>query len=613
MNLLLRIVVLGGILCLVSCHRAEATQAESPPPGRRDVQRAALQAPIWQFVVCSEDEALNRYVDSLADSRPLEKKIRVVACADWDYSLPSIVFGDRVPEPIHELPTTAFGSSDGDTWGELMVLNNYLNPLTAKDSMPSVVSLYLSNDPARLLRFLRTVPSEWGGVFRWRWAYEIHAADGSRRMGDFAERNGWRLAGEEEVVLQSPGAPVLEVDGVQVFAVDNYSPSPKGLSLAEIVAAALTENASVERIYLYPTVERIGLWQGSMNAHQLQGRDLHLVPDHLHYRSARPAWKNDFLRGMTVAHEGYRVYNGYGGSGMGPSLDSLQQLHVNAVSIVPYTFMREPGLIDELPVPNGAGSENDPAVRAAIREAKARGCFILLKPQIWVSGGWPGDVHFERPADWDRFFAAYGNWIAHYARMAEEEGVDALCIGTELVQTTLGHPVAWRAIIADLRRQYTGQLTYAANWGPEFENLSFWDDLDAIGLNSYYPLSGGSEPSDEELRRGAEAWMRLADSISTTYDRPLWLTEVGYRSVAGAWINPHAEAGDRPADEVDQARCYAALIAAGKQSERLRGMFVWKWPSYLGHDEGRQGNNTGFTPGGKPAGALLSEFYRDVR
>jgi hypothetical protein len=192
--------------------------------------------------------------------------------------------------------------------------------------------------------------------------------------------------------------------------------------------------------------------------------------------------------------------------------------------------------------------------------------------------------------------------------MAETERVAALCIGTELVNATLQHPARWQQLIKATRASYSGELTYAANWGREFEQLSFWSDLDVIGLNAYYPLSNKEEPTDADLLVGAQEWMHTADSISLTYDRPLWLTEVGYRSVARAWVEPHAEVGGRASDLTAQARCYRALLAAAGESSRLRGIFIWKWPSYLGYGY-RASGGVGYTPGGKPAGELLGDFY----
>ncbi|MEO0735120.1 MAG: hypothetical protein AAFZ52_19960, partial [Bacteroidota bacterium] len=78
-----------------------------------------------------------------------------------------------------------------------------------------------------------------------------------------------------------------------------------------------------------------------------------------------------------------------------------------------------------------------------------------------------------------------------------------------------------------------------------------------------------------------------------------------------AWQNPHAEAGDRPANDAHQAACYAALVAAARETPELKGMFVWKWPSYLGYEDGRPNTSKRFTPGSKPAAGVLGSFYRE--
>ena len=315
------------------------------------------------------------------------------------------------------------------------------------------------------------------------------------------------------------------------------------------------------------------------------------------------------MAGMTFAHEGYRVHNGYGGEKIVPSLDSLATLNVNAIAIVPYSFMRDPNRVASLPISDDAGNENDWAVIRSVREAHRRGWTVMLKPQIWIGGGhWPGDVDFATTEEWDTFFARYTYWIMHYALLAERERVGVLCLGTELVQTTLKHPERWREVIRQVRTVFGGRLTYAANWGEEFEGLSFWEDLDVIGLNAYYPLSKDTDPTDEQLLAGARRYLTMAATTAERFGRPLWLTEVGFRSVTAPWANPHAEPNDRPSSETDQQRCYRALTVAAGEVPDLRGMFVWKWPSYLGRGSYR-GERVGFTPGGKAAGVTLGDFY----
>jgi hypothetical protein len=319
------------------------------------------------------------------------------------------------------------------------------------------------------------------------------------------------------------------------------------------------------------------------------------------------------LAGMTFAHEGYRIHNGYGGEKIKPSLDSLGKLNVNALAIVPYTFMRNPNVPTTLFIPSAAGQENDWATMCSAREAHKRGWFTMLKPQIWIGGGhWPGDVDFVTDEDWDTFFTNYTYWIMHYAVMAEREQIGALCLGTELVKTTIKHPERWKEIIAKVRKVYGGQLTYAANWGEEFDGFTFWEDLDAIGLNSYYPLSEKDNPTDEELLAGARKWMSMAAEVSRNTKRPLWLTEVGFRSVDKAWTNPHADGGDRNANGAAQARCFEALTTAANETPELKGMFIWKWPSYLGRENWR-GGGKGFSPGGKPAAEVVGAFNDEWR
>ena len=598
-----------------ACNRQPVSQAEATPakpPGRQAIQRAALRAPEWQLRVCSNDPAVQDWAERFAAAQPRGKTVRLVECAGGHHALPTLVIGDRLPEDLHGAlkPVLDELAADG---ANRLALVNARNPFTASDSLPSTVSVYVDRQADRLIDDLtHRAETGWFSLFGGAWAYEVQDQSGTR-LGSFYEGK-WTYNRAEEIYLPTPGEPVAHYDSVAMYAVD----SSYGTAILDTLYAGLREDSGALRgiteVYLYGSVEQIGLRRGNMSPRQRDGKELHLALDSWHVATPRPPRPlPDFLAGMTFAHEGYRVFNGYGGRTVTPAMDSLAALHINAVAIVPYTYMPAANRVGDLPVPTDAGSENDAAVVYAIRQATQRDWAVLLKPQIWVGGAWPGDVDFTDEADWEEFFSKYRTWMLHYARMAEAEGVAALCIGTELVQATLKHPDRWRQLIVDIRKVYGGKLTYAANWGEEFEHLTFWDQLDAVGLNSYYPLAPTESVTDEKLLAGARRWMDLADSISRRVDRPLWLTEVGYRSVAGAWMNPHAAAGDRAASERDQLRCYRALTVAAAESDRLRGMFIWKWPSYLGYSDDRYSDeDRGFTPGGKPAGQLLTDFYRRV-
>jgi hypothetical protein len=46
----------------------------------------------------------------------------------------------------------------------------------------------------------------------------------------------------------------------------------------------------------------------------------------------------------------------------------------------------------------------------------------------------------------------------------------------------------WRSIIKNCRDIYSGKLSYAANFD-NYQEVDFWDDLDFIGINAYFPIT----------------------------------------------------------------------------------------------------------------------------
>ena len=322
--------------------------------------------------------------------------------------------------------------------------------------------------------------------------------------------------------------------------------------------------------------------------------------------SAEPL-RASFQRGVTYAHMGYQIHNGYLSSRSDESLSRLESMGIDAVALVPYAFVDDPRAVVPFEIPTRAGSETDEDVVHAISRARDRGMTVLLKPQIWVRRGWPGDLEPVGAEETERFFREYRHWILHYALMAEAHGVPLLAVGTEMAKLSRGYREHWRTILADIRCVYSGKLVYAANWGSEVLGVDFWDLLDYIGVDFYYPLSVDERASDDELRRGFETALDELRKLHERHEKPVLLTEIGYASTKSPWTKPHAS--DK-ADEVsgaDQARAYeVAFTALEDETDWIRGMYWWKWPTDLGRggDEHR-----GFTPNGKPAEGVLRRWY----
>lgn len=312
------------------------------------------------------------------------------------------------------------------------------------------------------------------------------------------------------------------------------------------------------------------------------------------------------LKGFNFAHEGYQVYDGYGGKQAEASLGKLRKLGANSVALVPYGFMRDADKPAFIGVEHGPGGENDESVIQSAYFARQKGLLTVMKPQIWVSRAWPGDVRMTNEADWKLFFEYYSRWILHYALLAEMENMDVFCIGVEFAKATVSHPEAWKTIIRKIRGVYSGPLTYAANWGEEFENLTFWGDLDYIGLDCYYPLSEKEMPEKSELVAAFGNVLQKVEKISRQYQKPVIFTEIGFRSVATPWRNPHAERDGRPLDEKAQNLCYEVVFEGLRAKPWVAGVLWWKWPSYLDYN----GDGGGcFTPNNKLAEAALKKWF----
>ncbi len=314
-----------------------------------------------------------------------------------------------------------------------------------------------------------------------------------------------------------------------------------------------------------------------------------------------------YLKGFNFAHEGYRIYNGYGSEAARNSLIQLQTLGSNAIAIVPYSYMRDPNKPTPLPLMQRAGSETDESVVASHAHAQALGLYTMLKPQIWMRGSWPGDISMKSEADWELFFEYYYRWMRHYALLAEMEHIDMLCVGVEFSKATRERPEDWRKLIRKLRGIYHGPITYAANWGEEFEQLSFWQDLDYIGLNCYYPLSKDKKATKEELKEGFEKIIEKVELICKKEGKSLIFTEIGFRSTEQTWLNPHADADGRGYDGEAQKECYEIVFEQIKDKPWCNGILWWKWPSYMDY---RGGENTGFSPNGKPAETTVAQYFR---
>ncbi len=313
-----------------------------------------------------------------------------------------------------------------------------------------------------------------------------------------------------------------------------------------------------------------------------------------------------FLKGFNFAHEGYQIYNGYMGTTAKQSLEKLKSLGVNSVTLIPYSGFRSMNKPAPFNFMSGAGGENDASIIRSAYVAQQMGMSIMLKPQVWSWLGWTGDITMESEADWNLFFDFYERWIVHYALLAELYDIEMFCIGVEFQNASLSEHNKWDRLFDRVRKIYSGKITYAANWGKEFETVSFWDKLDFISVNCYYPLSAKKDPTDDELLTAFEKNLDIIEGVQMKYNKPVIFTEIGFKSIDDPWTRPHFDDDEQNYNEVSQQRCYQVMQKAMSDEAWIQGIYFWKWPSYMEYSDEY---NKDFTPCGKAAEATIKEWF----
>ena len=281
------------------------------------------------------------------------------------------------------------------------------------------------------------------------------------------------------------------------------------------------------------------------------------------------------VRGVTLAHI-HRDGFGYGSAECREQFKAIADLGGNWVALDDFAYMPA---IDRPEVRFGGDRTlSDANLRRAVRDAHAAGLKVLLKPHLWSRdfgrGKWPGDVKMATDADWAAWFENYSKYVLNQAAIARDEKADALCIGCELMGTT-GREQDWRKLIARVRAVYPGPLTYAAAFGA-WPDVKWWDAVDCIGVNGYFPLTPKDNATEAELRAGWDKVYSELAPLAKRYGKPICLTELGYPPDAAAGRMPWKSNGGAD-DPAYQALLYKVALEEAAKRDFVVGLFVWKW------------------------------------
>jgi len=270
----------------------------------------------------------------------------------------------------------------------------------------------------------------------------------------------------------------------------------------------------------------------------------------------------------------------------------------------------------------------EPRMARFVEIAHSSGLKVFLRPTLefhnWA--GFRGDLN---PADWKAWFASYREFVVRYASLAEAWGVEMFSVGNELHNSEV-HTQDWKDIIAQVRRVYSGTLTYTCT-GMYLgaSKVAFWDKLDVIGVDYYPPITGsgpgwstGFAPMEdppfeayvESIRRNLLQYVYPA---YVKYGKPVLISETGCPNYEG--VN-HVLTGSpeslsfvgRAMDNTEQTHYLESILQNAAASPWISGVFVFHNEVLADYNYQLADIPIGFDIKHRPSGAMTQYWFGEA-
>jgi hypothetical protein len=229
--------------------------------------------------------------------------------------------------------------------------------------------------------------------------------------------------------------------------------------------------------------------------------------------------------------------------------------------------------------PDPKKTASDASLAHAINVCHKLGMKVMLKSHVDLEDG-EFRTNILPNQEW---FDSYKKFILHYAELSAKYNVEIFSVGTELSNTSIKTwRGRWSDIINDVRKIYKGPIIYDANWD-EYETVSFWNEVDYIGIDAYFPLTEKKDPTKEDL---AAAWKDIADKleawlkVNNLAQKGIVFTEVGYDAVDGSNMQPWRvlpTIADQKEDQREQADCLDSMMRVLSGRNWFRGFYWWNY------------------------------------
>lgn len=293
-------------------------------------------------------------------------------------------------------------------------------------------------------------------------------------------------------------------------------------------------------------------------------------------------------------------------------IPALKRIHAEWLALTPFAYMdSNTSPVINFPSERNWWADKPNNLLSVIHDARRYNKKLMLKPHFWVEGsGWAGSLEYDS-LGWKQFEKNYTAFIMRWAIYAEMNRIEMFCFATELKTVVRKRPKFVKKIIKQIRSVYHGSLLYAANWD-DYRRFPFWDDLDYIGVDAYFPITETQTPTAEEVH---DLWMPFAQELgifALKKRKLIIFTEYGYRSIdKPVWKQWEIEwVSDSLHVNLDaQVNSYEGLFRAVWNEPWFAGGFLWKWYPEPIHFTGLSANSD-YTPQNKPAENIILKWYK---
>lgn len=258
----------------------------------------------------------------------------------------------------------------------------------------------------------------------------------------------------------------------------------------------------------------------------------------------------------------------------------------------------------------------DDALINSIQDAHQRGMEVFLKVNVDSKDEvWRGEF---MPTNVTTWFVEYTAFMTQYAQLAQNYGVELFSVGCELrLLTRPANLSSWTSVINAIKSVYRGKLVYSANWWDEYDQVTFWNQLDYIGIDAYFPLDNDNNATVADIladwtnssstSNPGRNWFNEINTFRQAQGKDVIFTEIGYPSADGGAEQPW-DWTLTPVNLQLQANCYEGTITFWSAYSWLKGMFFWESP--LGISQGGSTDTTLILLN-KPAEEVLRRKYVD--